>query len=188
MAQLEEALALDHMSPAVGEGMGLALYFAGRIAEAEERFRDILTLDPGFMRAHFDLALCRAAEDDAEGFLDHLLRAWTAGMYGGEASEVQEAEVVRRARSSRPISRISSSEPEGGYERSPWPGWRRRCSSSGSAASTRPWRHSKPHVASITWDSYCRWHPRWIPSRNVPGFHRLMTEAGLLLPRWANGP
>lgn len=91
LGQLEHAVALDGLSPAVCEGMGLVHYFDGRTDAAETWLRQTLELDPRYRRAHLGLALCRWQRGDREGAARAYLRAHSEGLYGGLREEAEEA-------------------------------------------------------------------------------------------------
>lgn len=93
LAELGAALDLDPLSPAVNEGLGVAFYHLGRIDEAASRLRQTLALDPGFWRARLGLSLCHAAEGDLRGATGELLEMWSAGAYGADREEAEEAAV-----------------------------------------------------------------------------------------------
>ncbi|MGD8872195.1 MAG: tetratricopeptide repeat protein, partial [Gemmatimonadota bacterium] len=182
-AQLEEARALDRMSPAVREGMGLALYFAGRTREAEEQFRDTLASDPDFARAHLDLAVCRGTAGDAEGFLGHFLEAWSAGIYGGAAAEAEAAAslpagdpadalefLVDRARArvkSLPMARMAEILLLVQMDRRD------------EAVQALEAARRSSHLGFIL-----QFAPALDPLAGDAAFQQLMRDAGLLLPRW----
>ncbi|MDX1579177.1 MAG: hypothetical protein R3266_11870, partial [Gemmatimonadota bacterium] len=92
LGELDLALDLDPLSPAVNEGRGLALYHLDRTDEAVSQLRTTLDLDPRFWRARLGLALCHAADGDLRAATDELVLLWSAGGYGGTVVEAEEAE------------------------------------------------------------------------------------------------
>jgi TolB-like protein len=87
LAELAAAVDLDPLSPAVSESLGLGLYHAGRMEQAEDQFLQTLDLDPDFWRARLSLALCRACRNDLPAATAELIRVWEAGGYGATPDE-----------------------------------------------------------------------------------------------------
>jgi len=91
LAELDIALELDLLSPAVNDGKALGLYHAGRIDEAIAMFERTLELDGGYWRAMLGLSYCHASRGDIPEAVRVLVRAWAAGAAGGSAAEAAEA-------------------------------------------------------------------------------------------------
>lgn len=87
LAEVDIAIELDLLSPAVNEGKALALYHAGRIDDAIAMFERTLELDPEYWRAMLGLACCRADRGEGLEAARALVRAWAAGACGGTAAE-----------------------------------------------------------------------------------------------------
>lgn len=73
--EVDVALDLDLLSPAVNEGKGLALYHAGRLDEAMGMFRRTLDLDPDYWRALLGLAVCHAKRGEVAPAAEAMIRA-----------------------------------------------------------------------------------------------------------------
>lgn len=92
LAELDIAVELDLLSPAVNEGKALALYHSGRIDDAIRMFERTLELDPAYARAALGLAYCHAARGDLHVATRSMVRAWATGAAGGTRGEAREAE------------------------------------------------------------------------------------------------
>jgi len=98
LAELAAAVDLDPLSPPVSEGLGLGLYHAGRVAEAEAQLRQMLERDPDYWRGHVCLAMCRMSAGRPEDAAADLVKAWEAGAYGAAARPAEAREAARRLR------------------------------------------------------------------------------------------
>ncbi len=73
--EMESALHLDPISPAIVTSTGLPHYFAGNLVRAEECYRKALDLDPNFPMAHFFLAQVKAAQSQFDASLEEFRKA-----------------------------------------------------------------------------------------------------------------
>jgi TolB-like protein/tetratricopeptide (TPR) repeat protein len=62
----EQAIVQDPLSPGLRNNLGLALYYAGRLSEAEAQFRKLLEMLPGFGGANCQLGKALLAHGEAE--------------------------------------------------------------------------------------------------------------------------
>jgi len=91
LAELDIALELDLLSPAVNEARGLALYYAGRIDEAIATFERTLEVDPEYWRALLGLSYCHASRGHLLDTARALVAVWASGAAGGDREEARVA-------------------------------------------------------------------------------------------------
>jgi TolB-like protein/Tfp pilus assembly protein PilF len=75
VAETERAWACDPLSPMVQMALGVALYFAGSMDRAVERFEKVLGVEPEFALAHFHLGRARAVRGELEAAAAELEKA-----------------------------------------------------------------------------------------------------------------
>lgn len=92
LAEVDIALELDLLSPAVNDGKALGLYYSDRVDEAMAMFERTLELDPDYWRAWLGLFCCHAGRGDLLAATRALIRAWEGGAAGGRRAEALEAE------------------------------------------------------------------------------------------------
>ncbi len=76
--EVQSALALDPLSPAIGVDAGMVAYYRRRFAEAVARFERVLAVDPGFPQARLGLGLAltqAGRRDEAIAVLDRLVQS-----------------------------------------------------------------------------------------------------------------
>ena len=79
-AAIEEAhraMELDPLSATAGTTLGVRLWYAGRLGDAEQEFQKTLEVNPSFAVAHWGLAQCLLAKGRTEDGLDELTKAVT---------------------------------------------------------------------------------------------------------------
>jgi len=75
IAEAKRALELDPLSAPASTTLGVRYYYAGRISEARAQFQRTVEAAPEFAVAHWGLAQCARAQDDAGTELAELRRA-----------------------------------------------------------------------------------------------------------------
>jgi TolB-like protein/Flp pilus assembly protein TadD len=74
IAHYEQVMTLDPLALRSRNNLGLALYYGGRLSEAEEQFRKLLELRPGFGAAHCQLGKVLLARGKPEEALAAILQ------------------------------------------------------------------------------------------------------------------
>lgn len=77
IAEAHRAMELDPLSATAGTTLGVRLWYAGRLAEAEQEFQKTLEVNPSFAVAHWGLAQCYLAKRRNDDGLDELTKAVT---------------------------------------------------------------------------------------------------------------
>ena len=77
IAEAHRAMELDPLSATAGTTLGVRLWYAGKLAEAEQEFQKTLEVNPSFAVAHWGLAQCYLAKGRTEDGLDELTKAVT---------------------------------------------------------------------------------------------------------------
>jgi TolB-like protein/DNA-binding winged helix-turn-helix (wHTH) protein/tetratricopeptide (TPR) repeat protein len=77
IAEAHRAMELDPLSATAGTTLGVRLWYAGKLAEAEQEFQKTLEVNPSFAVAHWGLAQCYLAKGRTDDGLDELTKAVT---------------------------------------------------------------------------------------------------------------
>ena len=77
IAEARRAMELDPLSATAGTTLGVRLWYAGKLAEAEQEFLKTLEVNPSFAVAHWGLAQCYLAKGRTDDGLDELTKAVT---------------------------------------------------------------------------------------------------------------
>lgn len=77
IAEAHRAMELDPLSATAGTTLGVRLWYAGKLAEAETEFQKTLEVNPSFAVAHWGLAQCYLAKGRVDDGLDELTKAVT---------------------------------------------------------------------------------------------------------------
>jgi TolB-like protein/DNA-binding winged helix-turn-helix (wHTH) protein/Tfp pilus assembly protein PilF len=77
IAEAHRAMELDPLSATAGTTLGVRLWYAGKLAEAEQEFKKTLEVNPSFAVAHWGLAQCYLAKGRTDDGLDELTKAVT---------------------------------------------------------------------------------------------------------------
>lgn len=183
LSELELALGLDPLAPAVSDSLGMALYHAGRLDQAEAQLRQTLELDPGFWRSHVTLALCRAAAGDLETAADELVSVWTGGGYGADPEEARLAQ-ARAAEGPTAVLEYLLQSVRRRTDRVPGI----RTLEIVMLALLGRFDDAMDAIGAARADGVAgftlMYAPVLDPLAGTPRFVRLMEDIGLLLPRW----
>jgi len=90
--QLEKLLAADPEDSFLNFAMGMELLKAGRIEEAQARFRGVVARDPGYVAAHAQLAKALIAAGRTDQARSALAAGIEAARRTGDAHAAQEME------------------------------------------------------------------------------------------------
>jgi TolB-like protein/DNA-binding winged helix-turn-helix (wHTH) protein/Flp pilus assembly protein TadD len=77
IAEAHRAMELDPLSATAGTTLGVRLWYAGKLREAEQEFVKTLEVNPSFAVAHWGLAQCYLAKGRTDDGLDELTKAVT---------------------------------------------------------------------------------------------------------------